>query len=162
MQFKRWGLSLALLALMGAAHAERGEAGEHEGGGRAARSTLLPKMAQECSSCHIAYRPNFLPTSSWMKIMANLDKHFGTDASLADADQKAITDWLRANSQQVGEAPPDNRITRAFWFQRKHGSRHLGADVWSRASIKSPSNCQACHTNADQGNFDEHAVRVPR
>jgi mono/diheme cytochrome c family protein len=28
--------------------------------------------------------------------------------------------------------------------------------------VKSAANCIACHTQADQGNFDEHTVRIPR
>jgi len=111
---------------------------EHEGGG-GRRVALSPKVAQECSACHVAYYPNFLPTSSWKKVMANLDKHFGTDASLTPADQTEITHWLLANSQELGEAPPENRITKSFWFTRKHGTRHVRTDIWSRPSIKSPS-----------------------
>ncbi|MDD2809331.1 diheme cytochrome c [Rhodoferax sp.] len=154
-RFTTLTLGLAMMGISSLATAEEGE-----GGGR--RVAMNPKVAQECSSCHIAYRPNFLPTSSWKKVMSSLDKHYGTDASLADADQKAITQWLVANSQEIGEAPPGNRITKAFWFTRKHGTRHIQTDVWSRNSVKSPSNCQACHVNAAQGDFNEHNIRIPR
>lgn len=123
---------------------------------------LLPKMEQECSGCHIAYRPNFLPKSSWHRVMGSLDKHYGTDASLAPADQKEIADWLSANSQEIGEAPPGDRITKAFWFTRKHGTNHVKADVWARNSVKSPSNCQACHVAAGKGDFNEHNIKIPR
>jgi hypothetical protein len=34
--------------------------------------------------------------------------------------------------------------------------------VFRRASIKSAANCTACHGGADQGNFSEHAVRIPK
>lgn len=131
---------------------------EHEGGRRV---PLIPKVAQECSACHVAYYPNFLPGSSWKKIMANLDKHFGADASLTPKDQQLITHWLLSNSQEFGEAPPENRITKSSWFTRKHGTRHVRADMWNRPSIKSPSNCQACHVDAAQGDFNEHRVRIP-
>lgn len=123
---------------------------------------LLPKMETECSSCHIAYRPNFLPKSSWQQVMASLDKHYGTDASLPAADTKEIADWLNTVALDVGEAPPNNRITQAFWFTRKHGTNHVKADVWQRASVKSRANCQACHVNADKGDFNEHNIRIPR
>lgn len=123
---------------------------------------LLPKMEKECSSCHIAFRPNFLPKSSWQQVMATLDKHYGTDASLSPADTQEITDWLNTVALDVGEAPPNNRITQAFWFTRKHGTNHVKAEVWSRASVKSRTNCQACHVNADKGDFNEHAIRIPR
>lgn len=123
---------------------------------------LLPKMEKECSSCHIAFRPNFLPKSSWQQVMASLDKHYGTDASLPAADTKEIADWLDTVALNVGEAPPNNRITQAFWFTRKHGTNHVKADVWQRASVKSRANCQACHVNADKGDFNEHNIRIPR
>lgn len=126
------------------------------------RIVLNAKMEQECAACHIAYRPNFLPTSAWKQVMDSLDSHYGADASLSAADQKEITDWIVANSQEFGEVPPGNRITKAFWFTRQHGTRHISADVWSRQSVKSPSNCQACHVNAAEGDFNEHKVRIPR
>ena len=34
-------------------------------------------------------------------------------------------------------------------------------DVGSSTAI-GKANCTACHTQADQGNFDEHQVRIPR
>lgn len=149
---KTWALSLSLLGASTLALAD--------GGGQ--RLALHPKVAQECSACHIAFRPNFLPTSSWKQVMGSLDKHYGTDASLAPTDQKEVTDWILANAQELGEAPPDNRITKAFWFTRKHGTNHVKADVWQRASVKSPTNCQACHVDANKGDFNEHNIRMPR
>jgi len=155
----KWMLGLMMLASALGAQAEDGEHGDEHEGGR--RVTLHPKVAQECSACHVAFYPNFLPTSSWEKVMTSLDKHYGSDASLTPADQQVISHWLTANSQELGEAPPDNRITKSFWFTRKHGTRHLRTEVWSRPAIKSPSNCQACHVDAAKGDFNEHRVRIP-
>jgi hypothetical protein len=123
---------------------------------------LIPKAEQECSACHMAYRPNFLPKSSWQKVMTTLDKHYGVDASLTAADQKEIADWLNATALDAGEAPPENRGTKAFWFTRKHGTRHIATDVWARTAVKSPSNCQACHVDAAKGDFNERNIRIPR
>jgi len=122
---------------------------------------LLPKMEKECSSCHIAYRPNFLPRSAWKQVMATLNKHYGTDASLSDADTAEIAAWLEKTALDVGEVPPNLRITESFWFKRKHGTNHVKAEVWQRASIKSRSNCQACHVDAAKGDFNEHKIRIP-
>ncbi len=151
-QFQSFTLGLAILGCSTLALAE-------EGG---KRLQLDSKMAQECSACHIAYRPNFLPTSSWKHIMGSLDKHFGTDASLSPADHQHITNWIVAHSQEIGAPPPGNRITKSFWFTRKHGTNHIKTEVWSRNSVKSPANCQACHVNAAQGDFNEHNIRIPR
>jgi len=52
------------------------------------------------------------------------------------------------------------RITSRDWFRREHGE--VSAATWQRASIRSASNCEACHTDAAQGRFSERALRIPR
>ena len=144
-------LALALLAAP-LAHA----------GGRPA-VPLPAHYAQECASCHIAYQPGALPAASWRHLMQNLPRHFGTDASVDPATLKQLSAWLEANAgtwKRVAEAPPQDRITQAAWFQRKH--HEVPAASWKAAAVKSPSNCAACHPRAEQGEFDEHAVRIPR
>jgi hypothetical protein len=130
-----------------------------------ARVPLLPKYAQECSACHVAYPAGLLPAASWQRVMAGLGKHYGTDASLDEASVREISGWLRANAgsyKRVSEEPPENRITKSAWFVRKHREGEVPANVWKRASVGSPSNCTACHANADKGNFNEHEVRIPK
>lgn len=127
------------------------------------RVPLLPKYQQECAACHLAYPPGMLPAASWTRVMANLPKHYGTDASLDPATVKALSTWLGANAgtyQRVSEAPPQDRITTSSWFVRKH--REVAPDVWKRAAIGSRANCAACHTRADKGDFDEDNVRIPK
>jgi nitrate/TMAO reductase-like tetraheme cytochrome c subunit len=146
----------ALAALLAApfAHAED----EHR-----AATPLLPKYRQECASCHIAYPPGALPAESWQRLMRNLPHHFGTDASLDAATTKEISGWLAANAgswRRVAEAPPQDRITQSSWFIRKH--RELAPTTWRLPAVKSPSNCAACHRQAEQGDFDEDRVRIPR
>ncbi len=124
----------------------------------------LQKYQQECASCHMAYSPGLLPAASWQNLMANLDKHFGTDASLAPADTSQIGSWLAANSgtyKRVSGTPPQDRISQSDWFLRKHRAGEVPANVWTRASVRSASNCIACHAGAEQGNFNEHQVRIP-
>jgi hypothetical protein len=118
--------------------------------------------AQECASCHTAYPPGMLPARSWERVMNGLDKHFGTDASLDAATVKQLSGWLQANAgsyKRVAEEPPQDRITRSAWFVRKH--REVDPTVWKAASVKSAANCAACHTQADQGNFNERSIRMP-
>ncbi len=127
---------------------------------------LLPAYKAECSACHVAYPPALLPADSWKRLMGGLDRHFGTDASLDPATAKAIAAWLEANAgtyrkvRREGAAPPEDRITRAAWFRREHDE--VPAATWKRADVKSPANCAACHTQADQGDFSERQLRVPR
>jgi hypothetical protein len=149
------------LAALGLAHAALADGGE--GGGSGRRVPLLPQYKQECAACHLAFPPGMLPAASWQRVMGNLPKHYGTDASLDPATVKALSTWLGANAgtyKRVREEPPQDRITRSAWFIRKHDE--VDSTVWKRASIKSAANCAACHTRADQGDFNEHAVRIPK
>ena len=84
---------------------------------------LLPKYQQECAACHLAYPPGMLPAASWKRVMANLPRHYGTDASLDPATVKELSTWLGANAgtyKRVSEEPPQDRITTSSWFERKH------------------------------------------
>lgn len=125
--------------------------------------TPHPLYRQECAACHIAYPPGALPADSWRRILNNLDHHFGTNASLDPASVKQLESWLTAHAAHTGRtasAPPEDRITRSQWFIAAHDE--VPASAWRRAAVKSASNCAACHTRADQGNFDERYVRIPR
>lgn len=120
------------------------------------------KWQQECGSCHIAYPPGFLPAQSWSKVMSGLDKHFGADASLTPAETQEITNFLLkfASARWSGAASP-LRITETAGFERKHSGDEVPAGVWKRPTVKSPSNCQACHTAADKGDFNERSIKIP-
>lgn len=149
-----WSLAAAF-GFAQAAHAGDDSAG--------AGVVLLPAYKSECAACHLAYPPGMLPSASWQRLMANLPRHFGTDASLDPATVKELSSWLGAHAgtyRRVREAPPEDRITRSAWFIRKHDEVPVSA--WTRPAVKSASNCAACHTRADQGDFNEHDVRIPR
>jgi hypothetical protein len=124
---------------------------------------LLPAYKAECAACHIAYPAGLLPAASWQRLMTQLPTHFGTDASLDAATVAALSTWLTANAAQGRRAAPppaEDRITRSAWFIRKHDD--VPAATWKRPSIKSASNCMACHSGADRGDFDERNIRIPR
>lgn len=121
--------------------------------------TPLPLYRQECASCHTAYPPGLLPPASWERLMKSLPQHFGSDASVDAATARDLSRWLQANAGR-GEPPPQDRITKSAWFVREH--REVPAAAWQRPSIRNASNCAACHTRADQGDFNEHTVRIPR
>lgn len=146
--------ALTGLALAGAAHARDDT-----------RTPVpqLPAYTQECAACHVAYPPGLLPAESWRRLTSTLNRHYGTDASLDAATLSQLSPWLAANAgtyRRVREAPPDDRITKSSWFLRKH--HEVAPSVWKRPSVKSPSNCEACHGQAAQGDFNEHKVRIPR
>jgi len=131
--------------------------------GRMPRVPLLPKYQQECGACHVAYPPGLLPAASWQRIVSNLPRHFGVDASLDPATVKELSAWLSANAgttKRVGAEPAQDRITRSAWFIRKHDE--VAAATWKLPAVKSAANCTACHAQAEQGDFNEHNVRIPR
>ena len=121
------------------------------------------KVKSECASCHMVYPPAFLPKESWARIMSGLEKHYGTDASLDPQSIKEISQWLNQNAgtyKRVFSAPPDDRITESTWLVKKH--RKISDSTWRNSKVKSKSNCMACHTSADKGNYDDDDVRVPK
>lgn len=128
---------------------------------------------QECSSCHFLYQPGLLPKRSWEALLKNTGKHFGEDLGLDEKIVMEITGYLTANSAERSrtewsrkildslrktEAPL--RITEAPYIVRKH--REVGAEVFKRPSVKSFSNCGACHTRGADGDFEEDYVKIPK
>jgi len=148
---------------LGLAAAALAHGTQADDGTRAARVPLLPQYQQECAACHVAYPPGMLPAASWQRLIDNLPRHFGTDASLDAATVKTLSTWLAAHAgtdKRAREAPPEDRITRSAWFIREHDE--VRAATWKLPAVKSAANCVACHTRADQGAFNEHDIRVPR
>lgn len=138
---------------------------------------VMPRLThkawqQECGSCHLAYPPSMLPRASWQRVMTGLEQHFGEDASLDPATQADILKFLEANAADSGSSKMGRRvmrmdkntaplrITETSWFVRKHDE--VPRATWSRKSIGSAANCTACHREAEQGNFEEDAIRIPK
>lgn len=119
------------------------------------------RYIEECASCHAPFPARMLPAASWQALMSSLDKHFGTDASVDPVTAKALSDWLNDNaSRRTSVRPRDDRLTLGADFVRKH--REVPAATWTRPSVRSASNCAACHTNSAHGRFSEHDVRIPK
>jgi mono/diheme cytochrome c family protein len=160
MQFFKYALLALMLATSWSAQARYN--GEDRG------KPVMPaqgnvKWQTECAGCHMAFPAGLLPAASWKKIMTGLDKHFGTDASLSPQDATEISNYLEkyaSNRWTASTAPL--RITESEWFKAKHLTGEINPAVWKRDSVKSTSNCMACHSGADKGNFDEHGVKIPK
>lgn len=148
--------ALGVLLLVAAAGMTTARA--DDGGGAV---PLSPVYRDECGSCHVAFAPRLLPAASWQRVMGNLSRHYGTDASVDPARAEALLAWLQAHAAAGRRAvpPPQDRITRSDWFLREH--REVAAAVWHRASVRQPSNCAACHTRADAGSFREREIVMP-
>ena len=121
------------------------------------------KWKDECGGCHLAYPPRFLPAQSWRALMSGLDKHFGSDASVDAETALEITAFLEKNAdpkrRQVG-GKAILRISETAWFKSEHNE--ISPRTWKLPKIKTPSNCGACHTMVDMGDYSEHNVDIPR
>jgi len=117
----------------------------------------------ECGSCHLAYPANLLPAPAWHRMLAGLDKHFGTDASIDDKSAAEIGAFLERNAAEGRKRGTDSgtlRISETPWFRRKHDE--VPASAWKNPKVQTAAKCTACHAGAERGDFDEHAVRIPR
>ncbi len=126
----------------------------------------------ECGSCHIAYPPGLLPAASWRALMAGLDRHFQQNAELDPAAAAPLTTWLEANAAEAGTHPKSQKVLRSLGGQAplrisevpyiRHEHHELRPSVFSQPAIGSLANCSACHSEAEQGVFDEDGVRIPK
>jgi Dihaem cytochrome c len=117
----------------------------------------------ECGSCHIAYPPALLPAAAWKRLMSGLDRHFGADATLDAGAAAQIGAYLERYSgpdRRRQAAPGSLRITEAPWFVHEHGE--VPAATWRHPAVRSAANCAACHALAEQGDFRERNIRIPR
>jgi len=121
------------------------------------------KWNAECGTCHVAYPPQLLPAPTWRRVMSGLDKHFGTDASLDAGTAAEIGAFLEQNAASGNRARAGGdtlRITESAWFRREHDE--VPAATWKNPAVKTPANCAACHTAAEQGDYRERNIRMPR
>ena len=128
---------------------------------------------KECGSCHFPYQPGLLPSNSWNKIMANLDKHFGVDASLSSEDFQTLSKYLNDNSAEKNmQYKRSNRIVSSLlpgqvadsisttpYMVQKH--KDIRKDLITQPEVKGLFNCMACHTTADKGIYSERAINIP-
>lgn len=146
------------------------DGGDH--GNSSVKSLANPTYQSQCGACHFAYQPEFLPESSWLKLLAGLDDHFGESVSLDTDSQKIITDYLKSNSADhstskraakimkgLGSQAP-LRITEIPYIIKEH--HEISPDVLKREAIGSLSNCIACHTTAEDGIYNDDNVKIPK
>ena len=55
------------------------------------------------------FPPQFLPERSWQKLVDTLADHFGENASLGEAQRKAVLDYLLANAADSPKAGREGR-----------------------------------------------------
>lgn len=141
---------------------------EYKDGKQRASGKQNPLYVDECGSCHMAYPAQLLPAASWRKIMRGLDDHFGENAEIDAPTRQALENYLlQASSsgayqklfRNLGNRAP-LRITELPYFVHEHDeipSRFIQAND----KVSSLSQCNACHQNAERGQFDEDDVIIP-
>lgn len=134
-------------------------------------ATLDPRYAEACGECHTPYHPSLLPAKSWQALLANLDDHFGEDASLPDADVQNLTRYLEANAAEHWDTLPAHafrsatpapyqRIFETPFWKARHAA--LPASLFESPQVKSRANCAACHTDAAAGVFAPQSITLPK
>jgi cytochrome c553 len=127
----------------------------------------------ECASCHMAYSPGLLPARSWERMMTGLDDHFGDNAELDPDTAATIRKYLVDNAadrvnyrrsakilRTIGPNEAPLRVSETPYLVRKHDEipAHM---IKGNPKVKSLSNCVACHTRAEEGEFNDDNVRIP-
>lgn len=128
---------------------------------------------EECGSCHMAYPAGLLPEKSWNKIMEGLEHHFSEDADIDMQSKQIISQYLTKNSadkakvrhsykfnRSINANQTPLRITDVPYFKHEHHEIPKRM-VTANTDVKSLSQCDACHKQAEQGLFDEHDVSIP-
>ncbi len=155
-----------------------GSKDSRDGGGKwqqtAGVAVVINKLyTAECSACHFAYQPGFLPERSWVSIMGTLEDHFGENAKLDEASRTAIENYLRDHAadrvpnrfsrsilRSIRQGSTPLRISETDYFIHKHDEIPVRM-VRNNPKVRSFANCVSCHGGAEKGSFDEHAVRIP-
>lgn len=127
----------------------------------------------ECSGCHFAYQPGLLPARSWQKLMGNLQDHFGDNAELDAAMQKSLTDYLTQNAAEfskdefsrkllwgLSKNSTPLRISELGYFTKEHDEIPEKM-VEGNPDVKSFSQCDKCHTEAEKGDYTEETISIP-
>jgi hypothetical protein len=122
-------------------------------------------VIEECGACHMVFQPQMLPQKSWQKIMANLEDHFGEDASLDPVSISHIENYLLESAADAnwfggkfmrglsGEEFP-LRITETPYWVREH-NEEVPLHRWNDPKVNSKSNCVVCHSRANRGDYDD-------
>jgi hypothetical protein len=152
------------------------DGGKHqnkEGHGSSHGKQLIANTSYEksCGGCHWAYAPVLLPSKSWENIMATLNDHFGNEVIISAQQKSDVSSFLFSNSSENTSAKIGRKITQSLggvaparvvevpYIQKKH--RKIDRAIFSRKSIKSLSNCIACHPSASDARFDDDDVKIP-
>jgi len=142
-------------------------AGRPASGWRAVQAPAV--YATECGDCHHAHHPSLRTRHAWRAIMTGLPDHYGEDASLDAETAKTISTYLRANSAETFDSEAAQRLgridTASFrmtdtpYWKRRH--QDIAPAVFRLKTVGSKVNCNACHTDAVSGRYDDAKIQLP-
>lgn len=125
----------------------------------------------ECISCHTLYPPYLLPRESWVKMMDDLENHFGDDASLDEEDVNSIKEYLVKNAAETStkesafkilnsmDVNDTIAITKTPYWKKRH--KDIDKSVFKTKKVKNISNCKACHRSIEQGLLNDKDIKIP-
>jgi len=125
-----------------------------------------------CGECHLAYQPELRPSASWLKILNQLDDHFGEEIEVDPDMIKTISEYLKTNGAENSLSKRSKKIMRSLgnqvpmrisdipYIREKH--HELDPAIFKRKSIGSMANCTACHITAEKGIYDDDDVKIPK
>ncbi len=127
---------------------------------------------EECGACHLAFHPSLLPARSWRLTMEEQASHFGEDLFLEQDAIDEITAFLTANASEqalteaawkIGRSIPETEMPRRITDTRYWMEKHSGIpeQVWRDPKVNGRVNCASCHLDAEEGTFEDAAMRIP-
>ena len=131
---------------------------------------------EECGECHFAYQPGWLPEASWRKLLnaSALEDHFGENAELEEDTLSHILDlavkgsadksYSKRSRKMMASLDADKapiKITAVSYIKDKH-HEVSEESIGENRPVSSLSLCDECHQKADEGNFDNDMVMIPK
>ena len=171
-------IAFAATALVISASDARADDAEHSRGFFSRQKEFLPVSSpayqEECSSCHFAYPPGLLPEASWKKLFAQpaLADHFGENIEMKESLRVELLDYARSRSAERSDAKRARKVLASLdgaapmkiseipYIRRKH-LEIPPEQMKGNPKVGSIAQCDACHTEAAQGNFDDDSVVIP-
>jgi len=127
---------------------------------------------EECGGCHLAFHPSLLPARSWQVMMKEQSSHFDEDLFLEpeviddienflveNAAEQALTEAAWKIDQSIAKTESPLRITESQYWVDKH--QWITSQVWDNPIVNGKVNCPACHLDAEDGTFEDAAMRIP-
>ena len=99
-----------------------------------------------------------LPTVAALEIAPPVVEELRSYVTSHSAEHSTAKRAIKIRDSLSGRAP--TRITETPYIVKKHDD--IAPAVFAREAIGSRSNCPACHQTAEQGNYEEENVSIPR